>query len=180
MNGVVRQIERLRHIDEAVRDEAMDALVEIGQPAVPLLTQALAEGTVRTRCGAAEAVGKIGGARAVVILIAVLHDQDRRVRQKAAQVLGEIALREPLPDLRAALPLLRRLWWAQWPSSENEQVFEDVIRQIEEATAILEDLPLPAEQPVPSAENLPLPAGPPSPVTDELPIPATSAGPGAE
>ncbi len=62
----------------------------IGEPAVPPLIRALNDADSRVRKSAAEALGKIGGVRAVRTLIRALNDSDWDVRSGAAEALGRI------------------------------------------------------------------------------------------
>ena len=89
------------------RDSAIESLVEIGEPAVEPLIQALKDEDSFVREGAAEALGKIGDKRAVEPLINALKDEDRDVREAAAEALGEIG------DKRAVEPLIHVLDYAR-------------------------------------------------------------------
>ncbi|MEA1869480.1 MAG: HEAT repeat domain-containing protein [Euryarchaeota archaeon] len=87
--------------NEDVRNEAVDALVSIGEPAVLPLIKALENEDMRA--GAVEALGRIGDERAVLPLIDALIDEDREVRWGAAGALGKIG------DTRAVGPLIHAL-----------------------------------------------------------------------
>lgn len=85
-------------------------LARIGEPAVPYLIKALSHEDGYVRAAAADALGKIGDARAVEPLIAAMqyHDdrtyedgEDSEARCNAAEALGEIG------DLRAVDDLIR-------------------------------------------------------------------------
>jgi len=73
-----------------VEERAAEALREIGEPAVEPLIKALGDSDEYVRKKAAEALGKIGDARAVKPLIKALGDSDMGVRENAAWALGEI------------------------------------------------------------------------------------------
>lgn len=75
-------------------------LIAIGIPAVEPLIVALKDQDPYLRSGAAEALGKIGDARAVCPLITALNDEDLFVRRHAAYALGLIG------DMRAIDPLI--------------------------------------------------------------------------
>jgi HEAT repeat protein len=66
------------------------ALVEIGAPAVEPLIAALKDADKEVRGTAAEALGKIGDARAVGPLSAALRDADEDVRKAAAEALEKL------------------------------------------------------------------------------------------
>ena len=172
--GDVRAVEpliaALGHGRLRVRREAARALGKIGDArAVPSLIVALRDRTSDVRGEAAEALGQIG-APAVPALIAVLRDKaGRRARPLAANTLGEIALRDPAPGLRAALPILGDLARSFWSGKELKNACRTAARRIEEATAAHKDLPLPVGQPQPATADLPLPAEAPS--LEDTPIP---------
>ncbi|MCX9086636.1 MAG: HEAT repeat domain-containing protein [Candidatus Methanoperedens sp.] len=65
-------------------------LVQVGKPAVEPLIKVLGDEDVWDRHGAAEALGKIGDAKAVEPLIRVLGDDDREVGEAAAEALEKI------------------------------------------------------------------------------------------
>lgn len=88
-------------------------------------------------------VMKIGASGRVAQEISVL----------AAEALSKLARTAPTPQLRAALPLLKR---DIWHSSPDE--FGEAREAIEEATHKWKDLPMTAFAPQPKASELPLPA----------------------
>ena len=159
----------------AVQHTAVSALQRVGPPSVPSLVAALgcrgvtAPG-VTARCGMASALGRIADERAIGPLIVALRapEYEVAVRRAAATALGEIASRRPAPELRNALPILRRM------GDPADGLYHRVMRQIEAATAGVQHLPLPAARPIPAGDDLPLPAQPPPPSPDGLPIPAAS------
>ena len=89
-------------------------------------------------------------------------------------MLGEMAARDPSPELRMALPVLNRLARSFWGGREAKDIYLTAAQQIDAATAALKDLPLPSAQPASTAEGLPLPSDAPSLGTDTLPLPAES------
>jgi len=92
------------------RDSAIESLVEIGEPAVEPLIQALKDEDSFVREGAAEALGKIGDKRAVEPLIHALNDEDWQVRWEAAEALDELGY-EPKNDTEKAYYLIARKNW---------------------------------------------------------------------
>lgn len=163
-------IAALGHGRLRVRREAARALGRIADPrAVPPLIAALRDRTGDVRREGAAALVKIG-APAVPALIAALSDRaTRRARPLTIGALGEIALRDPAPGLRAALPILADLTRSFWSGKELKNACRTAIERIDEATASRKDLPVPAGQPPPSAADLPLPAEAPM---DDAPVPA--------
>ena len=168
--GDVRAVEpligALGHGRLRVRGQAARALGAIGderaaEPLVAVLRDRVAE----VRGEATEALVRIGGARTVSALIAALKNGSGwRMRPEAAEVLGEIARRgDPVPELRAALPILNQRARSIWAGKALKEVCRTVAAQIEEATAALKDLPLPAAASSLSSENLPLPSRAPRP-----------------
>lgn len=127
--GDARAVKPLVRYASENHDVAVRALVEIGKPAVGPLTEVL-EGKARAaRTVAAEALGEIGGTRAVKALIAsipvgysaardalvqigkpaagplieALGSEKAIVRSTAAEVLGELGDRRATAGLKAAL-----------------------------------------------------------------------------
>ncbi len=84
-----RLTDAFRDADEAVRLEAVDALVAIGRPAVPTLIQSLNSAHVDVRRYGVLALGKMGvfAADAAAALQARLSDPDQQVRELAAAAL---------------------------------------------------------------------------------------------
>ena len=118
----------LRDGNEASRKGAVAALVLIDEPAAHLLPGALADEHFRVRCGAADALDRLGwspaagkesvvyliakerwgdlaraGAAAVEPLLAVLDDRDDSIRRRAAMILGEIGDPRATPGLMSLL-----------------------------------------------------------------------------
>jgi hypothetical protein len=157
--AVLPLVEALTDREWHVRQRVVETLGEMGdERAVLPLIGALKDREWYVRRAAIQALDGIGADRpAVLPLIEALKDGEARVRQRAAQALGEIAVRQPFPELRAALPLLRRLSRARPPEGA---IFRDALQRIEEATEALKHLPLPAEPPASAVECLPIPAHP--------------------
>lgn len=89
---------------KAVREEAALALVQIGEPAVPSLLEALKHEAWLVRLHAIEALGRMKAKMAVEPLLFVLfNDRDAAVRTDAARALGEIG------DARAVEFLIRAM-----------------------------------------------------------------------
>ena len=80
---------------------AVIQLAKIGKPAVPLLVEATQSKEMWTRSWSASALGKIGDARAVSALEALLSDGDSLVRCVAVYNLGSFAADNP--DLSRAI-----------------------------------------------------------------------------
>ena len=76
----LEQIERLKSKNEAVQIEAIAELVEIGKPAVEPLLDAMEARAFHVRKCTAEALGRIGDARAVESLIIALSDKSKNVQ----------------------------------------------------------------------------------------------------
>ena len=89
----------LRGNDMFLRAGVTGALIKIGYPAVPGLTQALFDPSNAVKRAACKALGKIGSERAVPALINALHDGNAGVRKLAREALERIdnpAAREAL------------------------------------------------------------------------------------
>jgi HEAT repeat protein len=96
-------IAALRAADGERRTAAAEALAALGPPAVPALVVALRDPDAGVRAGAAYALGKIGDARAVEPIMALVEDRDPSLRSVAARALGR------LRDSRAVTALTRAL-----------------------------------------------------------------------
>lgn len=85
------------------RSVAGQALLELGEPALPGLAGLLATGDAATRAVAAELVGLLGGAGQSTDLEARLHDPAAEVRARAARALGRVGASSAAAALRNAL-----------------------------------------------------------------------------
>lgn len=171
--AVVPLCEALRDRSWSVRGQAVEALARMGDSrAVLPLIAVLNSGGWEIPRRAAAALGRTGDARAVLPLCEAL----RKGYREAAAALGQIALRDPAPALRAALPLLRRQ--IQFACSDLETIIlRTALQRIEAATASIRDLPLPARAPQPWPQSLPLPAAPPLLSAEDLPLRAEPPAP---
>lgn len=88
--------------DARKRPETIQRLIDIGEPALPHLIDALGHRSRHVRDAAAFTLGRIGDKRAVMPLVGALGDGEAGVRKVAAYALGS------LEDVRA-LPALIRL-----------------------------------------------------------------------
>ena len=95
-------LQDLGHLERGVREQALRALVTIGEPVVELLIDHLRYPYSRGRPLAVRALGSIGDARALPILRDLLHDMDDVVRGMAAWALGRIGDVSVVPDLLQA------------------------------------------------------------------------------
>ena len=71
--------------DGLARKRAREELVEIGQPAVPYLLEALKDKRRDVRWEAAKALSEIGDPRAALALVSALEDNDPGIRWLAAR-----------------------------------------------------------------------------------------------
>jgi len=91
---------RLKSEDLHVRENAISALKELGDPnAVPALIKALSDELDFVRESAAIVLGKIGDSRAVLALIKMLNDKDAYVRRRAVWALSELGDSSAVPAL---------------------------------------------------------------------------------
>ncbi len=96
-------IATLHDPDKGVRTMAVQALVELGTPAVDPLLDLLDDRHWVVRYRAAEALGLIGDQRAVKPLVDMLADEKDHVRYMAAKGLGRIGGPEEVDSLINAL-----------------------------------------------------------------------------
>jgi HEAT repeat protein len=114
--SIAQQIKTLKDQDFGKYRDTIVALGQLGEPAVKPLIKGLKSGDVSVRCGCAEALGKIGDARAVDPLIKGLKDRteyqvrqdykmiySQSMRTSCAKALGDIG------DERAVKPLIKML-----------------------------------------------------------------------
>ncbi|MCY4070102.1 MAG: HEAT repeat domain-containing protein [Chloroflexi bacterium] len=92
-------LDALRFDDMFLRAGITGALIQIGPPAVPGLTQALFDPSSAVKRAACKALGKIGSERAVPALKYSLNDSNAGVRKFAREALERINT----PEARAAL-----------------------------------------------------------------------------
>lgn len=113
------------------------------------------------------------GVAGCVHLLCDQLDNDVNAAQRAAGVLAVLAERYPIPQLRYALPALRKRigFFAPYPKAVK-QYFRDVAAAIDGATEAWEALPLPAR--AAGSADFPLPAAPAAPDAGPLPIPSQS------
>ena len=90
--SIVNPIEQLRDPNAEVRSQAADVLVNIGEPAVPALINALDDKEMLTRYGAVVTLAEMGASAGpeVPALIKRLKDKIPLVRSTAALALGMI------------------------------------------------------------------------------------------
>jgi len=103
-------IENLNAQDVNVKADSVKALVEIGEPAVEPLIQALGAENSDTRENAAVTLGKIKDDRAVQPLIEMLTDEEWEIEKAATDALIEIGG----PAVEPLIVILR---------DENEDIF---------------------------------------------------------
>ncbi|RKU17698.1 hypothetical protein C6503_10475 [Candidatus Poribacteria bacterium] len=90
--------------NEELRSAALAALIEMRGVAVPLMLDALKNGTDEIRVKVAEALGTIGDRRAIIPLIEALNnDLHKEVKALVATALGNMRARRAVPALTAAL-----------------------------------------------------------------------------
>jgi HEAT repeat protein len=104
--GAVEAVEPIVHAlasRSVPRSVAGQALLELGEPALPGLRRLLDDGDAPTRAIAAELLGLIGGAGGAAPLLAALADASAEVRAKAARALGRVGAAAAAEGLREAL-----------------------------------------------------------------------------
>lgn len=132
----------------AERQVARQALVDIGERAVPALTRELQSWQAHVRWEAAKALSEIGDRRAVPALLRALEDSDASVRWMAAR--GLIAVGRP-----ALIPLLEALEQSADSIRMREGARRVLYTMVQEGTAeeaapvldVLEDIEAPTEAP---------------------------------
>ena len=97
-HAIQKLIRALNHKDDEVAWHAMEALTDIGQPAVELLCDAIQNKHIKIRRGVIEVLGNLGDKRAVPTLCLALNDPT--ISDVTAAALGKIG------DNKAVDPLL--------------------------------------------------------------------------
>jgi HEAT repeat protein len=104
LDELIHAVPKYRQSYPSLYDRTMDALVNVGTPAIETFCALLKrQDKAETRLTAAVALGRIENARAVEPLITALQDPDANVRKAVAEALGSIG------DHRAAEPLIAAL-----------------------------------------------------------------------
>jgi HEAT repeat protein len=149
VNALIRTLEDR---SPSVRLHAAAALGHPGSPeAVDALIACLTHPDHVLRVTAARALGRAGSGRATLPLVAALEGT---VGFPAAQALHQIAERDPIPELRAALPALHRTARVVGFGTKQMAYCFALIDRIEKVTRALGSLPLPARPPA-ATDNLP-------------------------
>jgi HEAT repeat protein len=151
---------------------AFGVLSQLGAPAAPCLREIVRHGNpiVRRRCSAVLAHSGFGTPDLIPELVLALDDPVEVVRTCAADGLAQIAAVTPDPQLRQALPRLRKLgtFWQLKP--DDPRRYAEALRRIVKALEPTGRLPLPSTAPDNTANALPRPAENPVP-EGPLPIP---------
>lgn len=111
MRAQVRSlIDDLDHEDGLHREQARQALIRIGRPAVVGLIRALQRPSHRIRWEAAKALGEIGDPHAADALVDALDDEDVGVRWVAADALVNLGGNALEPMLKAVISHSDDIW----------------------------------------------------------------------
>jgi HEAT repeat protein len=145
--------------NQGVRDHAKRAIARFGRGAVPHLCACLGQLSARDLAVVVPFLGAAEDARVVKPLCELLEHEDELVRLRATEVLGLIAPKFPVLELRTAIPYLerQRRRWA-WSTVQIQDASRRTLRCIEKVTGHLQDVPLPSVPPSSDRETLPLPA----------------------
>jgi HEAT repeat protein len=84
-------------------EPALDRIVAIGEPSVPVLAHVFETEPPAVRVGIVEALKKIGGSEATSVLLIAGHDPDTQVRYDALLVLGDLDDARGREPIEAAL-----------------------------------------------------------------------------
>ena len=120
---VEQWINDLADEEDYVREEAADALEQLGKPAIPALIDALQRPDVRIRRGAAQILGKLGAITPDVVpaLTQALRDGDDLVRNNAEKALERIGV-DPTKPVRAESPPRGQELRTEWVLSPDKQL----------------------------------------------------------
>ena len=107
--------------DEDIKIKAVLALGDLGdQRAVPYLSNLLTteEMFSSIRIFSTESLGKIGGEKAILLLLSLLEDKDELVILEAAKALGEMKELRAIQPLKTAITRVR----SNWVKSKLEEI----------------------------------------------------------
>lgn len=127
-------IKALKHKDGAVQKRAIEALVDIGEPAIDPLIQALKHEDWRVRDSATETLGKIGDARAVEPLVQVLM-AGGHPRRAIADALDRLAW-QPSNDAEKARYLIAKKRWHELIGL-GRQAVEPLLRVLKPGSGVI-------------------------------------------
>lgn len=97
VSKVSKLIQTLKHDDKQVRIHAVEELIQIGKPAIPVLTETLLQDkSSQVRSIAASALGKIGDPTAVPVLEKALRDKSKGVYASVEKALRKIGTPEAI------------------------------------------------------------------------------------
>jgi HEAT repeat protein len=117
--------EALNDDDRDYREAASQVLWGIGEPAVPTLIRTARNGSSGAKLVAIGALGGMQAEDAVDVLIEDLQDEDENVRAAAAWALGQIQSGKAIDALTKAM---------DDPSSKVQSAAENALRQIKSET----------------------------------------------
>ena len=96
--------------DDGVRDEAAEALKQIGNPAVEMLIVFLKDDKNLLRIGSARVLGAIGNSQAIGPLKITLDDGEKDIRQAAAKALDKLDWQPDQSKSGAAYWIINGQW----------------------------------------------------------------------
>lgn len=141
-----------------VRQTVIRLLEASGHAGLLALEEALDAGSEAAQCEAVWELERLGSPAAVAALSHRLHSREPEVQAACAHALFNIALRNPVPELRLAAPRLEKL--ARFGATSPLPVREtcrQTLQQINAVTLPDPSLPIPASAGEPNAGDLPIP-----------------------
>lgn len=106
--GLVRALSYEK--DNNVRDAAAEALKQIGNPAVEMLITALKDDKLLIRIGSARVLGAIGNPQAIEPLKITLNDDEKDMRQAAAEALDKLGWQPDTSKTGAVYWIIKGQW----------------------------------------------------------------------
>lgn len=161
----------------AVRQTAALALGQLDfVEAIPALTAARQDPVPAVCVHAGVVLAQLQGPKPedLPILLQALQQPEGELSRLAASLIGTLAQRDPVPALRAAVDILRKVlgtWRIEALPKPHRQVYLDALQKVRAATDDLTDLPLAAAAPHTNLSGLPLPAQSAALAPEGLPIP---------
>jgi hypothetical protein len=129
--AVTLLIRRLGHKDLGVREAAIDALEEIGKPAIPKVIAALQAPHALTKYGAAELLGRLGDPAGIEPLVQLFRSTDWIAHDTAIEALARIGA--------PAIEAFQRILEAPQTTPEMRQEIQRAMEGIPLNTVVLGD-----------------------------------------
>ncbi|MDD5772103.1 MAG: HEAT repeat domain-containing protein [bacterium] len=118
--GINPIISALKDENTDIQNMAIEALVNIGKPAIDPLIAAMYNENLYIRRGSIDALGKLGDSYAIEDIILALKEDDPGIRWRAAKALGKLGNKRAIEPLISALKDMNKIVKSQAARSLGE------------------------------------------------------------